>query len=285
MKKIGFVVHHQKKDAQKLAVQALNWLKERDIIPLISQEDADLFIDNSKSIVNKDLTKEAEMIIAFGGDGTILRTSRILRGKEIPLLGVNFGRFGFLSKVEPENLFDSLEKIISGDYFIEKRILLKAAVKYDQKKEEFLAINELVIGCGAQQRVMSFQVNINGKPFSKISADGLIIATPTGSTAYSLSAGGPLIEPTNKLLLLVPICPHTLFNRPIILNSGDKIEINNFEPKDREFKVSYDGRNIYKGDNLQIIKLETAKEMLNLISFGDHDFYSFLKRKLDTWNE
>ncbi len=284
MKKVGLVVHHRKTDAHRLALDIANWLLKKGVQPLISDDEKDIFPDCPYLTNNKEIISEAIFIIAFGGDGTILRVSRILQGREIPVLGVNLGKFGFLSEVEPDEIYHNLEKILKGAYITEDRILLDIFLRYNSEKKELLAINELVIGCGGQQRLLNFKVKINDEFFTTYSADGLIIATPTGSTAYSLSAGGPLIEPSNELMIMVPICPHSLFNRPIILSRIDEIEIYDFSPKDREQKVSYDGMNVYKGNNLSELKIKISEKKFKLITLGKQNYYSLLKKKLDIWS-
>ncbi len=230
-------------------------------------------------LAENELMRDVGLVVVLGGDGTILRAARLLKGRKIPILGVNLGKFGFLAEVETTELFDSLEKIVGGDFEIEKQMMLNCQIISGKEEVNYNALNEIFVGRANIQRLLEFDVKINNKFLNRIPCDGLIFATPTGSTAYALSAGGPLVSPLNQLIVLVPVCPHSLFNRSLILEETATIEIT---PTERVSKASVarDGVLVWNNKPFDCIKVASAKERVNLIKFGQRDFYAILREKL-----
>lgn len=219
---------------------------------------------------------EADCMIVLGGDGTVLRAARETVKMNIPIIGVNLGTLGYMTEIEPTNLEESLERLIAGDYEKESRMMLNGkAYLGDGRTEEGWALNDIVISRSGSLQIIRFNIYVNGQFLNDYSADGMIVTTPTGSTGYNLSAGGPLIEPGARLIMLTPICPHTLNQRSIILSPEDVIEIEipgGNEEKIQTVEASFDGSHtvpLSSGDRLRIVKSEKMTEFiqLNQVSF------------------
>ena len=219
---------------------------------------------------------EADCMIVLGGDGTVLRAARETVKMNIPIIGVNLGTMGYMTEIELTNLEESLERLIAGDYEKESRMMLNGkAYLGDGRTEEGWALNDIVISRSGSLQIIRFNIYVNGQFLNDYSADGMIVTTPTGSTGYNLSAGGPLIEPGARLIMLTPICPHTLNQRSIILSPEDVIEIEipgGNEEKIQTVEASFDGSHtvpLSSGDRLRIVKSEKMTEFiqLNQVSF------------------
>ena len=223
-----------------------------------------------------DFPPEADCMIVLGGDGTMLQAVREIKRLSIPMIGVNLGTLGYMAEIEPAGLEESLDRLIRGDYEQECRMMLNGKVFFQNGKEdEGWALNDIVISRKGSLQVIHFNIYVNGQFLNHYSADGMIVTTPTGSTGYNLSAGGPLVEPKAKLIMLTPICPHTLNQRSIILSPEDTIEIE--IPKGREERMqtveaNFDGRHVIPlctGERIRIVKSEKTTEFiqLNQVSF------------------
>jgi NAD+ kinase len=226
----------------------------------------------------EDIGKKIDLAIVMGGDGTMLSVARSLIGDNIPLVGINRGRFGFLTDLRAEEMLAAFDKILNGAYQIEKRMLLEANV-YRGSKQVYqgVALNDVVVKSGL--RLIELEVQVNGKFVHKQRSDGLILCTPTGTTAYSLSAGGPILHPNVDAIALVPISPHTLSNRPIALNSHSKIEIILVQSDDAQ--VSYDGQfqlELQVGDKIII---QRAAKDVSLLHPSEYCYFEMLRNKLN----
>ena len=226
---------------------------------------------NSALFCVDNMSYNIDLAIAVGGDGTFLRTSRFYAPAQIPVLGFNVGRLGFLAQAKPEEIDEVVKKINNDDYTIENRLMLRA--------NEKTALNDVVIKGVNCARSSTMDLYINDKKLCSYVADGLIISTPTGSTAYSLSAGGPVVSPNIDCFLIIPICPHTLNMRPIVIPSSEKITIKNHEDQ-RKLNVSFDGQvDIIVEEEITIKKNEHCAKLLILNQEKDK-FYDILKEKL-----
>ncbi len=227
------------------------------------------------------LGERCDLAIVVGGDGTLLHAARTLSDYDIPLVGINLGRLGFLADISPNDMLQRLDEILSGQYHEEKRFLLKAAVIRDGKTIlEDNAFNDVVIHKWNSVRVIEFETYVNGHLVHNQRSDGLIVSTPTGSTAYALSGGGPILHPSLNAIVLVPICPHTLSNRPIVLEGDSCIELLVKESDKPHVRVTLDGQTnheIHDGDIVRIVKKEKP---VRLIHPTDHDHYQILRAKL-----
>jgi len=283
MKSVAVVIHRKKMSAKKIAVELVPWLAERDIEVKMVKGDAAVIGRDDLGIKSDALITDVDLLITLGGDGTILRAVRLLGGKDVPILGVNLGKFGFLAEVDVKDLYNVLSQIIEGKYRCDKRMLLKCEVIKDGKSVlERDVLNEVVAGRGAQQRLMRFKVDINGKFFANYSSDSVILATPTGSTAYSLSAGGPLISSATKVMIMTPVCPHSFFNRSIVLSQSDEVCVRCADKHD-SLTLTFDGITISQRESFDYLKVTTSSREVSLIKFGERDFYTVLKEKLEAW--
>lgn len=223
-----------------------------------------------------DWKEAADCIIVLGGDGTVLRAARETRELNIPIIGVNLGTLGYMTEIEPENLEEALDRLIRGDYERESRMMLYGrAFPGEDREQEGWALNDIVISRMGSLQIIRFNIYVNGQFLNDYSADGIIVTTPTGSTGYNLSAGGPLVEPRAKLIMLTPICPHTLNQRSIILSAEDVIEIEIPQGSDgrpQTVEASFDGGHgitLNTGDRIHIAQSEKVTEFirLNRVSF------------------
>ncbi len=217
-------------------------------------------IDNMKS--------DIDFVFVIGGDGTILKAARYFAQYKIPIFGINRGRLGFLSQTTTDNIESSVEQILSGNYKIEGRMMLTA--------QGYTALNDFVIKGEECSRTSRFSLEINGKFVCEYLADGIIISTPTGSTAYGMAAGGPVLTPQIEAITIVPICPHTFSARPIVVSSNDEIKILN--SKQSKYNVSADGQIVFAPQQDLIIK--KSENMAALALLNQNDFYSVLRNKL-----
>ena len=219
--------------------------------------------------------------VVVGGDGTLLKVGRLLAPKNIPIIGINLGRLGFLVDISSANLDKQLEQMIEGKHTVEPRTLLQADVfRGRQKLGSEGALNDVVVHVRNDVRMIEFDTKIDGDFVNTQRADGMIVSTPTGSTAYSLSAGGPILHPSLNAVTMVPICPHTLSHRPIVVSAESEIEILLCESRDVDARVSFDGQanlNLQAGDRI-VIRQHPNK--LLLIHPEDYDYYNILRSKL-----
>jgi len=232
-------------------------------------------------ILNAGQYRELDYAIVVGGDGTLLHAARSLAPYDVPIIGINLGRLGFLTDIPANEIESGLLAIQAGNYRIEKRSMLQTSViKNDQRSDSFLSLNDAVISKGDTGRLIDMSIQVDGIFVSRTRSDGLIIATPTGSTAYALAAGGPIIEPTLPVHVLVPICPHTLSNRPIILNQNSTICICSVQMADSHATLAVDGIIVHTLDGSEQIEITRAKPELRLIRIDQHNHFEALRVKL-----
>ncbi|ODS32026.1 MAG: inorganic polyphosphate/ATP-NAD kinase [Candidatus Scalindua rubra] len=223
----------------------------------------------------------ADLVFVFGGDGTILSVCRKLNGKQIPLIGVHLGKFGFLAELTPQEISDSLEKIFSGKYFISQRMLLNCkVVRSKQIINKTLGLNDAVISRTSLSRLISIKLYINEKVVTTYSSDGLIISTPAGSTAHSLSAGGPIVTPDMEAFIITPICPHTLSNRPLVVSGDSRIEMEQISESEG-VGLTVDGQVYFDIEVGDKVLVEKAEKKLQLIDTQARTFYEVLREKLN----
>lgn len=224
----------------------------------------------------EELPEDADLMLVLGGDGTMLQAVRETKKSSIPIIGVNLGTLGYMTEVEPANLEEALERLIAGDYARECRMMLKGRISFgDGRREEDWALNDIVISRSGSLQIIRLNIYVNGQFLNRYNADGVIITTPTGSSGYNLSAGGPLVEPGAKLIMLTPICPHTLNKGSIILSAEDVIEIEipkGREEREQTVEANFDGSHVVSlrtGDRIHIVKSDEFTEFiqLNKVSF------------------
>jgi NAD+ kinase len=228
IKTIGVVVRRDRPaKAMDLAMQLCGWLRREGLAPIADHAIAAAI--GADAVAEENLAPRADLLVVLGGDGTLLGVAREVGALQKPILGINLGGLGFLTEVSTDEAMTMLARIVAGDYAVDDRIMLQAAVHREGDGsgavEEFSALNDVVIVKRAVGRMLELNVVANHIPFCTYRADGLIVATPTGSTAYALSAGGPIVYPSLRVIVLAPICPHTLSNRPVLLPDSFALEI------------------------------------------------------------
>ena len=227
------------------------------------------------------LSARVDLMIAIGGDGTMLYAGNLSRDANVPLLGVNRGRLGFLADVTPDEMLTSVDHILHGEYTIESRLLLDAQLmKADGGVISSTAFNDVVLKRRETGRMVDFEASVAGQFVNTHSGDGLIVATPTGSTAYALSCGGPIIEPQLDAVVIVPICPHTLTDRPIVIAANQPIEIRLLERERSQAEIVVDGHSIGAIQPDDMLKINAADNRIHLIHPPGYDYYGILRSKL-----
>jgi NAD+ kinase len=267
-------------------LQALSALLERHRLQIQVDEDiADMLADSVGPVVTREtLSRQCDLAIVVGGDGTLLNAARSLADTGCAVLGVNLGRLGFLVDVSPEDMDTQLNSILGGDFIEEPRTLLHAMVTRDgEPVDESTALNDVVINKKDIARMIELDTWIDGHYLNRNRSDGLIVATPTGSTAYALSGGGPILHPGLDAITLVPICPHTLSNRPIVINHDSRIEIVIHEGT-LQAQISCDGQVNLTLDPGDRVTVRRHDHDLRLLHPPGHDYFDVLRRKL-RWSE
>ncbi len=282
--KIGVVLHEGKADAVELGRRLTVWLEERDVQPVMLDSEA-AAVDRPDLGASEIST--ADVVVSLGGDGTLLRAARQVLTEGRPVLGINLGRVGFLAEVEAPAVWSAMEKLLEGAYRVEERSVLACSAVDDDGTElgRYAAINEIVIGVGARRRMVRLSVAINGELFNRYFCDGMILATPTGSTAYSLSCGGPFVSPEAKLVVMTPLCTHSLLNRSAILSERDEVEIS-VPPEDRgDLFLHMDGYDsgLVPGSFGRLAVASHANRF-HLARVQEHSFYTVLRQKLTIWD-
>jgi len=278
---LGLVVNHKKRKALSAAEKIVKWAKSKGIKVCIKREEGEPILNIDLDCFYEAFLKKAEIIISLGGDGTLLRAARLAALEDIPVFGVNLGGLGFLTQIGTKDIEDSLEKLYQKKYFIEERMMLECNLKRkdQQKIKKFIALNDIVIGKGAFARLVCLATYVNDYYVITYSADGLVVSTSTGSTAYSLSAGGPIVNPQIKSMLMTPICPHTLSARPLIIGENDRIKIQ-LESIDEEAMLTIDGQEGYALEYKDEVFVKKSNYVTKLITFKEKNFYSVLREKL-----
>lgn len=235
----------------------------------------------AERVPEETLCDRADLAIAIGGDGTILYASGLARETDTPILGVNRGRLGFLADITPDEMIDSVDQVLAGHYHKDRRMLLEASLlAAGGEQASAFGLNDVVVQRAGKGGMVDFSTHVAGQYVNTHSGDGLIVATPTGSTAYALSCGGPILEPHIEAVALVPICPHTLTDRPIVIPASQAIDIKLLERDDSHAEVTVDGTHLgtlRPGDALSVV---ASGKHITLLHPPGHDFYSILRSKL-----
>ena len=277
---IGLIVNYKKEKTQETACRIIDWLNSKKLkVRIEGNMGKELGKEELNCPIERFL-KEVDLIISLGGDGTLLRAARLAAVEDIPVFGVNLGGLGFLTQIGINDLEKSLEKLYQGRYFLDERMMLNCTVK--RRGEEigkFTALNDVVIGKGAFARIICLATYINNDYVITYSADGLVVSTSTGSTAYSLSAGGPILNPNINSIILTPICPHTLSARPLIIGENDQVKIK-LESSEEKVMVTIDGQEGFVLKPKDEVMIKRSEHKARLITFKEKSFYAILREKL-----
>lgn len=283
MASVGLVVHEHRPEACELARGAARWLLDRDHEVRLPKADAEHVGLPEHGCRPEDLAEGLDLTVTLGGDGTILRAVNLVSRAGVPLLGVNLGRLGYLAHIEPDGLIEGLERVLAGDYVIEDRMMLSVVVQRAGELPEVTALggdmwalNEAVVERPAAGHTVRVAVQVDGRFWTTYSADGLIVATPTGSTAYAFSAGGPIVSPNVRALLMTPVSAHISFARSLVVDAAASLRI---EVTDRPAALVLDGREVGLLDKGDAIICTEAPGSARFVAFGSRDFYGMLKAK------
>lgn len=284
IKCVGVVVKPNHKEAWQTACELSAWLEERgiDLIGKPHEETERFGAENCsiEAVKTEQFQTQADLIVVLGGDGTMISTARLTGDREILVLGINYGSLGYLTEFRIEEMFDALRAILEGDYQIDSRVMLDVEHSRDgETLGKGRVLNDVVINKAALARIIEVEVKLNNLFVNSFRADGLIVSTPTGSTAYSLSAGGPILYPSMNALVLTPICPFTMTNRPIVVPDNDTIEIN-LKNENEGVVLTLDGQigfQMKTGDRVSIRKSRTN---FNLIQPPNRNYFDVLRDKL-----
>jgi NAD+ kinase len=276
MTSVAVVAHHERSTARSLAAAAATWCTDRDVTLWMPVGDAEAL--DLEECASARPVAEADLVLSLGGDGTMLRSVRLLEGAPIPVLGVNLGSLGYLTQVEPDLLTDSLDRFVSGPeaggWKLDRRMMLDVAVNGAVVGR---ALNEAVVEKAESGHTVRLLARIDGEPFTYYAADGLIVATPTGSTAYSLSARGPVVSPRHRAMLLTPVSPHMLFDRTLVLDPSEIIEIE--VSGHRAAELVLDGQPVVSLEDGDVVACTPSESTANFVRFGNERYHQILKAK------
>jgi NAD+ kinase len=284
VKRLGIVAKTDREEARTVVPQLLDWCAARGIQPILEKETAGLCPQATGPVVGRsELPGQSDLLLVLGGDGTLLSMARLVGDLAVPILGVNLGGLGFLTALTVEELFPALEAYLRDELVIEDRMLLDARVfRQGERLGEYAALNDVVITKSAMSRIIRLEVAVDGDFATGYRADGLILSTPTGSTAYCLSAGGPIVFPTMDAVVLTPICSHTLTNRPIVLPATQRISITLLT--DQDVMLTLDGQVGFALKANDTVEVRRATARTRLFRVPQKHFFSVLRTKLK-WGE
>ena len=285
MNRIGIIAKKNKPEAVPIARHLAEWLRLKKIEVYIEEEIGKLLSPGLwKPIQREAIPTDVEVIIVLGGDGTLLSVARQVWNKNIPILGVNLGGLGFLTEITLDELYPVLEKVLQDEFEINERDVLNAEViRRGERIAEFIVLNDAVINKGALARIIDLETTIDGEYLSTFRSDGLIISTPTGSTAYNLSAGGPIVYPSLHTIIITPICPHTLTIRPIIIPDHVRIRAL-LKSRNEEVTLTLDGQQGFTLEFEDVVEVRKAEGHILLIKSPTRRYFELLREKLK-WGE
>lgn len=283
MQTIGILTKPKFPDVQRILKDLVIWLRERQKTVLLDGKAAALLGEPSQHRKTQ-IAAQSDLVLVLGGDGTMLNAARLVEEREVPILGVNMGGLGFLTEVTVDQLYDSLEKIFAEAFLVEERLMLRARIeRHGEHVAHSSVLNDVVVSKGTLARMIEVQISINGQFVTSLRGDGLIISSPTGSTAYSLSSGGPIVNPSVRALLLTPICPHTLTHRPLLVESTAELDVVLASQEDGAM-ATFDGQVGVALTHGDAVSVHASDHRTKLIRFPDKTYYEVLRRKLK-WGE
>jgi len=284
IKRVGITSKPKKAEVWEVVPSLIQWFRDRQIEVFVDKETAATLDGREKSLTRNEMSGQVDLIVVLGGDGTLLATARALNRKPVPLLAVNLGGLGFLTVITREEHFATLELVLAGNLSTERRVQIEAEiVRADEVIASYLALNDAVLNKGAIARVLDFDVWIDNKFISTYKSDGLIVSTPTGSTAYSLAAGGPVIIPSVAAFIVTPICAHTLTNRPIVLPDSAAIEVAVKSQRESVY-LTVDGQVGIALRSDDTVRIKKAASHVELIQSPHKSYFEILRQKLK-WGE
>jgi NAD+ kinase len=283
--RVGLVAKRGLDAAANVLAELAGWLEARDVRTVFEVETAKLVgLPHGRPTSTRDeLPKVCDLVVVLGGDGTLIgMAGRIAQaGTDVPILGVNFGSLGFLTEITLPELNDALESTLAGTAEIDSRMMLLArTVRANQPFSEHAVLNDIVVTKGPLSRIVEISVAVGDEPVTRVRADGLIIASPTGSTAYNLAAGGPIVHPALDAILLTPIAPHTLSNRPVAIPASSEVHVRPIMDSNSEVFVTFDGQSGFPLQSSDIVSVRRAPRPLQLIKAANRTYFEVLRSKL-----
>ncbi|PKM50032.1 MAG: NAD(+) kinase [Firmicutes bacterium HGW-Firmicutes-7] len=284
MNKFFLMPNLLKSASHDLTIEIVKWFAAHKYEVYITEDVGKLY-DLPQFICNKhEALLKANCAIVLGGDGTILHAARDLAAYNLPILGVNLGHLGFLAEVDAMDIFSTLNDLCSSRYTIEDRMMLHTTVEENNHVKRIgLALNDVVVSRASISRMLGYSVFVNDELVNHYYADGIIVSTPTGSTAYNLSAGGPILAPSNEMIVITPICPHSLTARSLVISSKDQVRINfqhNRISHENDLQITIDGQQVISITNDAEIVIEQSDVYTHLVKLNSVNFYSLLRKKL-----
>jgi NAD+ kinase len=283
--RIGIAVKPGLTAAREQLVELEAWLRERGVDAVWSTEAAKLFPSGARSVADRTaIPGQSDLVIVLGGDGTLLGMAKAIAesGHDVPILGVNFGSLGFLTEITRPEIFTSIESVIANRALYDQRMMLRGvATLAEQPAVSHMALNDIVFSRTALSRIIELEVSVGDQLMTAVKADGLIVATPTGSTAYNLSAGGPIVEPSVDAFVMTPIAPHTLTQRPIVMSGTTELRIRpRFEHAMTEVYATFDGQFGHQLEAGDEVIIRRAERRLTLVRASGRTYYDVLQQKL-----
>jgi NAD+ kinase len=280
IKTIGIIHHTSKEASLGVARDVLEWLAKKGIEARVLGENTDELKHFETESSRYDFMQGLDLVLSLGGDGAMLHASAVAYRAEIPVMGINLGKKGFLTAMESDQMYEGLEEILEGHYKLQQRMMLECIPDEDDNAVRYFALNEVAVGKRELQRMIRLEVDINGQYFHYYSGDGVIFSTPTGSTAYSLSAGGPIVDPALDCIILTPICSHSLMDRSVIISPESEIEV--MIERERVLPtLSFDGREEIELPRGGKMIIRRAERRLKIIKMANYSFYNLLRDKFD----
>jgi NAD+ kinase len=281
---IGIISRPRRSNLEVVVPPLLHWFAARGIRTLYDTETAGALHDSSHGLIREEVAEQSQLLLVLGGDGTLLAAARVAARLGIPILPINMGSLGFLTSFTIEEMYPALEQVLAGRFSCSERVMLDVELHRDAEVIERQAVvNEAVINKGALARMIDLQLTIDADFVCRYRADGLIVATPTGSTAYSLSAGGPIVHPGVESWIITPICPHTLSDRPVVVRDSSLIEVHLSGDTESVF-LTLDGQTGIPMQAADVVRMRRASERLRLIQPAQKSYFEILRNKLK-WGE
>ncbi len=282
MKKIGIISKTGTEESIEILKELLPWLRKRECDVFLDNDAANIL--NIKGYNRSEIPCFVDIVVVLGGDGTMLSIARLVADRGIPILGVNLGGLGFITEINRARLFDAMDKFLSRKYVLEERMMLIAHIhRQGEKISNYTVLNDIVINKGALARIIDIETYIDQKYVTTFKADGLIISTPTGSTAYSLSAGGPILYPTLHCIVLTPICSHTLANRPLVIDENMLIKVV-LKSQSEDVFLTLDGQVGVSLKQNDVVEIKKSEYKTRLVIPCERDYFQILREKL-RWGE
>ncbi|NLK97511.1 NAD(+)/NADH kinase [Defluviitalea saccharophila] len=282
MKKIGLLPNIKKDIGLTNTAMILDWLTKKNCAVNLLETPAKILNRSDLQKNEDEIYRDSDFIIVLGGDGTFLSASRNAAIYDTPILGINLGTLGFLAEVEKKSSLEALQKVLDGEYAVEQRMMLEASV-YDRQKDgekKLICLNDIGITRGSLSRIIDLKIFINDNFVDDYPADGIIISTPTGSTGYNLSAGGPILDPNTNMMVITPICPHSLYARSIVVSDGDVIKVQIGENFGCDVILTIDGQMGYHLSNNDVVTIKKSHYKTSLIKTSNYSFFDILRKKI-----